>query len=134
MVYIFHVSRILRWAVGGGRLSLQSSVFSLVSPKGRVLMWFHESVVAILGFVAILLVAPLFLGWFVRKVSRARSTGSWFPWVTFSQALVAAGWGLAWSMATFGFMGHAAGILLGALLYVPGLFLLGWHGGHRELG
>jgi hypothetical protein len=52
-------------------------------------------------------------------------------WWTFSQGLVALGWGLVLVLGWTGMLTYPASVLVGAMFYVPGLMLLGFHARRR---
>jgi hypothetical protein len=83
----------------------------------------NSSVIAIPLFVAIMVFAPIILGHVCRKVMRRDSSLTNGKWSLFGQLLAIAGWSIAFGLGKINVMSYPAAVLLGALLYVPGLFM-----------
>ncbi len=89
------------------------------------------TVVAIFAFILAMLVIPLLLGFVLSWITGRRATATNPMWWTFSQGLVALGWGLVLVLGWTGMLTYPASVLVGAMFYVPGLMLLGFHARRR---
>ena len=81
----------------------------------------------ILLFVALMTAVPLALGLACRWLV-ARTAAPAHPWwLPLAQCLTLLGWAAALALGKTGVMSYPASVLLGAVLYGPGLFLWGFH-------
>jgi hypothetical protein len=85
------------------------------------------TVLAVLGFLIALVAIPMLVGLGCRRLVGVRLEPATFPWFTLAQCMIALGWGAAFALGSLGVMGYPASVLLGALIFVPGQFLLGFH-------
>ena len=86
----------------------------------------QSSILVILVFVTLLVTAPLALGLLCRKLIGSLPPASPM-WLPIAQLLTALGWAAALALGKTGVMSYPASVLLGAVLYGPGLFLWGFH-------
>ena len=78
-------------------------------------------------FVSLMAGMPLLLGLLCRRIMGSASSPARGLWTTLAQLLTLLGWGTALALGKLGFMGYPASVLLGSVLYAPGLFIWGYH-------
>lgn len=90
-------------------------------------MTIDSSVSAIVVFVILMVALPLVLGLLCRKLAGVPEARPKSWWVPLALVLTVLGWGIAFALGKLGIMSYPASVLLGAVLYLPGLFLWGFH-------
>ena len=78
-------------------------------------------------FVVLMVGFPLTLGLLCRKLAGRRAKPLRPMWLTVAQLLTILGWGSALALGKLEITSYPASVLLGAVLYAPGLFLWGFH-------
>ncbi len=86
-----------------------------------------STVLPIMVFVVVLLVLPVGAGLVCRGWLGRRPVPVRAFWLPVAQILTALGWILAFALGSTRTLSYPASVLLAAVLYVPGLFLWGFH-------
>jgi predicted Na+-dependent transporter len=89
-------------------------------------MLLDPSAIAVITYVLLLAILPLGLG-FLSRLLLGKPLATVHPtWITLAQGMTALGWCAAFVLGKTGLLSYEAGVLLGAVLFVPGQFFWGF--------
>ncbi len=104
--------------------STRHRAFKVINVRCRYML-FSAEILSILLFVGLMVLMPFALGSVVRLMLKpSQHSGNW---MTFAYVMTILGWTFSFGLGKAQVMSYQASVLLGSVLYIPGIFLIAYH-------